>query len=134
MGFIILYTSQILVLDLLSRNVTDAAYSTSNLLRRITGGDSRKFFYPFMVILLAGIAAVLHLGEQKFLADISANIANFAALIFPLGLIYLNRKLPKPAKSRWWSTLALLLNTLFFGFFFVNFLAVQITGSPLVSF
>jgi hypothetical protein len=30
--------------------------------------------------------------------------------------------------------LALAANALFFGFFFINFLAVQMTGSPLVRF
>jgi hypothetical protein len=48
--------------------------------------------------------------------------------------MYLNRKLPRPARAPWWSYLVLLANVLFFGFFFVNFLAVQMRGTPLVEF
>jgi hypothetical protein len=46
----------------------------------------------------------------------------------------LNAKLPKPARARWWSNIALLANVLFFGFFFFNFLSLKMTGHPLVKF
>jgi hypothetical protein len=55
-------------------------------------------------------------------------------MIYPFVLIYLNRRLPRPARARWWSYVVLIANVLFFGFFFVNFLAVQLTGTPLVAF
>jgi hypothetical protein len=49
-------------------------------------------------------------------------------------MIYLNRQLPRPARITWWSYLVLALNVVFFGFFFLNFLLVQLTGTPLVRF
>jgi hypothetical protein len=49
-------------------------------------------------------------------------------------MIYLNRQLPKPARIQWWSYLVLLANTLFFGFFFMNFVVMQATGTALFSF
>jgi hypothetical protein len=55
-------------------------------------------------------------------------------LIFPAVLIYLNRQLPRPARITWWSYLALAANIVFFGFFFVNFFVLRLTGSPLVRF
>jgi hypothetical protein len=60
-------------------------------------------------------------------------MSNLAALIIPFGLIYLNRRLPRPARIRWWGYVALLANVLFFGFFFVNFV-FDFLGDPLVVF
>jgi hypothetical protein len=65
---------------------------------------------------------------------ISSNMSNLAGVIFPLIMIYLNSKLPYPARSKWWSTLALVLFATFSGFFFLNFLAVQLTGTALITF
>jgi hypothetical protein len=64
----------------------------------------------------------------------SANMSNLGALMFPFMLMYLNSKLPKPARPRWWHYVILVLNFLFFGFFFVNFVYELISGSPLVKF
>jgi hypothetical protein len=61
-------------------------------------------------------------------------MANLASLIYPLVLIYLNSKLPRPARAAWWSYVVLLANVVFFGFFFFNFLSLQVTGKPLVTF
>jgi hypothetical protein len=53
----------------------------------------------------------------------------------------LNSKLPRPANITWWSYLVLILNVIFFGFFFANFAAVQFPawfgsgpGQPLIKF
>jgi hypothetical protein len=64
----------------------------------------------------------------------SANIANLPSIVFPLVQIYLNSKLPRPTRARWWNVVLLVLNAVFFGFFFLNFLAVTFTGSPLIQF
>ena len=61
-------------------------------------------------------------------------MANLAAMIFPLVLIYLNSKLPRPARAAWWSNVIMVPMVLFFGFFFFNFLSLQVTGKPLVTF
>jgi len=45
-------------------------------------------------------------------------------------VIYLNRQLPKPARLKWWSYVALLLNVVFFGYFFINF----VLNDPLFRF
>ena len=61
-------------------------------------------------------------------------MSNFGALMFPFVLMYLNSRLPKPARPRPWHYILLVANVLFFGFFFVNFAYEFITGTPLVSF
>jgi hypothetical protein len=68
------------------------------------------------------------------LLQYSANMANLASIIFPLVLIYLNRQLPRPARSGPWAVLTMLANVVFFGFFFFNFVALELTGKPLVVF
>ena len=84
-------------------------------------------------MLLVVISVILHLALPVNLVQWSANMSNLGALIFPFLLIYLNSRLPKrPARSRGtpccsWPT------SLFFGFFFVNFIA-DFFGDPLVTF
>jgi hypothetical protein len=86
-----------------------------------------------MLFLLIVISIIIHVALPLSLIDWSANMSNLGALIFPFMLIYLNRKLPRAARPRWWHTVILLLNCLFFGFFFVNFIA-DFIGDPLVTF
>ena len=80
------------------------------------------------------IGIIIHMALPTKLLQYSANMANLASIIFPLVLIYLNRQLPKPARIGPWATVMMLANVVFFGFFFFNFLALQITGNPLVVF
>jgi hypothetical protein len=61
-------------------------------------------------------------------------MSNFGALMFPFMLIYLNRRLPRPARPSWYHYVILVLNFFFFGFFFINFVFEQITGEALVVF
>ncbi|MFD2350872.1 hypothetical protein ACFSTC_18390 [Nonomuraea ferruginea] len=84
-------------------------------------------------MLLIVIAVVIHLSLPVALVEWSANMSNLGALIYPFMLMYLNSKLPKPARARWWHHVILVLNFLFFGFFFVNFIA-DFVGEPLVTF
>ncbi len=134
MGFFILYKTQLLTVETLTRNLTDAAYGTSTRFRSWVRHDPRRFYYPWMLVLVIVISVMIHLALPVDLIVTSANMTNFASIIFPLVMIYLNRQLPRPARIRWWSCLGLLGNVLFFGFFFINFLAVQLNGTPLVRF
>jgi TRAP-type C4-dicarboxylate transport system permease small subunit len=67
-------------------------------------------------------------------ADHAAPSARLGALIFPFMLMYMNSKLPRAARPRGWIYLVLVLNFLFFGFFFVNFVWNEVTGDALVQF
>jgi len=133
-GFVIMYTTQMIVLELLTRNATDGLYSASGRFRRWMRGDPRRFYYPLMLALIVVIGVVIHVAPPIDQLVVSGNISNFAALIFPFVVMYLNRRLPRPARSAWWSYLVLLANVVFFGFFFVNFLVTLLTGQPLVTF
>lgn len=133
MGVLILFSTQLGIFEAMVRVTTDAAHATSPRLRRLIEGDPRRFYYPFMILLLVVIAVVIHLSLPVALVEWSANMSNLGALIYPFMLMYLNSKLPKPARARWWHHVILVLNFLFFGFFFVNFIA-DFVGDPLVTF
>jgi hypothetical protein len=133
-GVLILFSTQLGIFEALVRNFTDAVHAVSPKLRERIEGDPRKFYYPFMLLVLAIIAGAIHLALPVELVQISANMSNFGALMFPFALMYLNSKLPRPARPRWYHYVILVLNFLFFGFFFVNFVYEFFSGSALVKF
>jgi len=133
-GAMTLFKTQATILEMLIRNTTDATFGLSERFRKYLRGDPRRFYYPFAALLIIVISFIIHLALPTKLLVISANMANLAAIIYPFVLAYLNRQLPRPARISWWGYIVLLLNVIFFGFFFVNFIAVQISGAPLIRF
>jgi hypothetical protein len=132
-GVLILFSTQLGIFEAMVRVTTDASHANSPRLRRLIEGDPRRFYFPFMFILLVAISIILHLALPVSLVQWSANMSNLGALIFPFLLIYVNRKLPRTARPKWWHTVLLLVNVVFFGFFFVNFIS-DFFGNPLVTF
>jgi hypothetical protein len=130
-GFLILFTTQLVVFEMLVRNMVDALYGSSAGFRRIIRGDPRRFYYPFMVVLAIVISLIIFQALPTELVQWSANMSNLAALIMPLFLMYLISKLPRPAKANWWSYVVLIAMVVYFGFFFANFLTSQLTGGDL---
>lgn len=133
-GALILFKTQTTILEMLIRNTTDSAIAVSPRLRAWIAGDPRKFYYILAACFIVLIGIIIHLALPTKLLQYSANMANLASLIYPIVLIYLNSKLPKPARAKWWSHLVLIANVIFFGFFFINFIVLQLTGQPLVKF
>ena len=132
-GVLILFSTQLGIFEAMVRVTTDASHANSPRLRRLIEGDPRRFYFPFMFILLVTISIILHLALPVNLVQWSANMSNLGALIFPFLLIYLNSKLPRTARPKWWHTVLLLVNVVFFGFFFINFIS-DFFGDPLVTF
>jgi hypothetical protein len=133
LGVLILFSTQLGIFEAMVRVTTDASHATSPRLRGMIEGDPRRFYYPFMLLLLVVISVILHLALPVSLVQWSANMSNLGALIYPFMLIYLNSKLPRAARPRPFTYVLLILNFLFFGFFFVNFIA-DFVGDPLVTF
>jgi hypothetical protein len=133
-GFLILFTTQIVVFEMLVRNMVDALYGSSASFRRLVAGDQRRFYYPFMVGLAVVISFIIFQAVPVALGQWAANMSNLAALIFPFALMYLISRLPRPARARWWSYPILLGVSIYFGFWFLNFIVFQITGEALVTF
>ena len=133
MGVLVLFSTQLGIFEALVRVVTDGAPAVSPRLRELIERDPRRFYYPFMIALLIVISVIIHFALPVALVQFSANMSNLGALIFPFMLMYLNSKLPRPARPRPWHYVLLVLNFLFFGFFFVNFVA-DFFGDPLITF
>ena len=133
MGVLILFSTQLGIFEAMVRVVTDAAPAVSPRMRELIERDPRRFYYPFMIALLIAISIILHLALPVALVQFSANMSNLGALIYPFLLIYLNSRLPRVARPRPWHYVILILNFLFFGFFFVNFVA-DAFGDPLITF
>jgi hypothetical protein len=132
-GFLILFDTQLSIFEALVRNMTDSL-SISPRFQQWVGGDPRKFYYPFMILLLIVIGFVLQFFQPARLILISANMSNFGALIFPFVIMYLNSKLPRVARPNPLVYVVLVLNFLFFGFFFLNFVVNELTGTALITF
>ncbi len=132
-GVLILFSTQLGIFEAMVRVTTDAAHATSPTLRKRLEGDPRRFYYPFMFTLLVIIGIILHLAVPVNLVQWSANMSNLGALMYPFMLMYLNSKLPRAARPGWLSYVLLTANFLFFGFFFVNFVA-DFIGDPLITF
>jgi hypothetical protein len=133
-GFFVLFSTQMVVFELLVRSFTDAMYGSSARFRKLVAGDPRRVYYPFMLLLLAVIGFIIFQALPTSLVQWAANMSNLAALIMPFALMYLISRLPGPARARWWSYAVLTLVVVFFGFFFVNFFYDQVTGDALVTF
>ncbi|MEV5413237.1 Nramp family divalent metal transporter [Thermopolyspora sp. NPDC052614] len=133
LGVLILFSTQLGIFEAMVRVTTDASHGTSPRLRGLIEGDPRRFYYPFMIVLLVVIAIILHFALPVSLVQWSANMSNLGALIYPFMLIYLNSRLPRPARPKWYHQVILVLNFLFFGFFFINFIA-DFIGDPLITF
>ena len=132
-GFLIIFDTLVGILELLGRNVTDAANTSPSLQARIEQ-DPRRFYFPVMAAIIVVIGTMTTFTQPATLVQISANITNAAAMIFPFALIYLNRRLPAAARPPRYAIAVLVGNAVFFGFFFVNFVAEKVSGSPLITF
>lgn len=133
-GFLIFFTTQLVVFEMLTRNFVDAVYGSSARFRRVIGGDARRFYYPFMVLLAIVISVIIFTALPTELLQWAANMSNLAALIMPFALMYLISKLPRPARARWWSYVILVIVAIYFGFFFLNFLVSKISPGSDLSF
>jgi hypothetical protein len=133
-GFLILFSTQLVVFEMLVRNFVDAVYGSSARFRSAIGGDPRRFYYPFMVLLLIVISVIIFQALSTELLHWAANMSNLAALIAPFALMYLISKLPRPAKANWWSYVVLVCVSVYFGFFFLHFLVSKIDPGTDLSF
>ncbi|MPZ89828.1 MAG: hypothetical protein GEU81_17610 [Nitriliruptorales bacterium] len=133
-GTLILFSTQLGIFEAMVRNFTDGLNGISPGFRRLVEGDPRRFYFVFMGVLIVVIAIVIRLALPVRLIQVSANMSNLGALIYPFILIYLNSKLPRAARPSMWHYAVLLIAAVFFGFFFINFVVEFFTGEALVVF
>jgi hypothetical protein len=130
-GFLVFFTTQMVVFEMLTRNFVDAVYGSSSRFRTMLGGDPRRFYYPFMIVLAIVISFIIFQALPARLVSWAANMSNLAALVMPLALMYLISQLPRPARAKWWSYFILTIVMVFFGYFFINFFANEVLDTDL---
>jgi hypothetical protein len=134
-GFFIFFSTQMGIFEALVRNFVDAAHGVSPRLRRaVEGGDVRKLYYGYMILLMIVTSITIHLTYPENLLRTSANMSNLGGIVFPLLLIYLNRKLPRTARPSPIIHVIMVLFSILSAFFFVNFVADTFFDSPLYTF
>jgi hypothetical protein len=130
-GVLVLFSTQIVVFEMLVRNFTDAVHGSSSRFRQLVAGDPRRVYYPFMILLAIVISIIIFQEPGTTLVSWAANMSNLAALIMPLALMYLISKLPRPARAPWWSYLILSAVMVYFGYFFINFFSNEVFDTDL---
>ena len=118
LGAWLLFKSQLDILEVMTRSVTDMLWGASRSVRGWRGGDIRAVYYAVLaVIVLLGVIA-LGLAQPIMLLQISANIAAVVFVIASLHLLYLNaRLLPLALRPPLWRRVALVGIAVFYGFF-----------------
>ncbi len=128
-GFLILWTTQLQIMDMLTRNVTDILWSTSERVRRWAKGDVRRVYYAFFLGYTAFAMWAIWQAPPLVLLLISANIANFGGFYAWILLWNINRKLPKEIRLKWYYWPPIILFSAICMFFFISvFILGQLLG------
>ncbi len=102
-GFMVLFSTQLGVVDRLIRVISDVGWSTVDSIRRWAKGDIRKFYYPALFIYLIFGSISLWLAAPLIILLIAANIVHFYGLWLIPALTYIDRKiLPKELRAPLW--------------------------------
>jgi hypothetical protein len=122
-GFWILYSTAVSNVDLVVRQGTDMVWFASDRARKWAKLDIRRIYYFFLAVFMAWGCLFINIAVPLVVLAVSANIANFTMALSAILTMRLNRKvLPKEFQPQWWREAILILNLLFFGFFFAIFI------------
>ena len=116
-GALTLFKTQVGLLDVITRNTTDILWKVEGV-RKWAKEDVRRVYYTIVIIYLIWTAIALNLTRPFWLIVISANMANFGAIVGVPLILYLNSKLPKEYKASWPLQLLAIVFMLFCGYFF----------------
>jgi hypothetical protein len=114
LGVWILFKTQLVILEGMTRAITDILWTGSARIRSWRGGDVRIVYYSVLaVISLWGILA-LRLTQPIVLLILSANMAGIVFIISAFHVLYVNtRLLPVELRPPLWRRLALIALALF---------------------
>jgi len=126
-GFWILYSTAISNVDLVVRQGTDMLWFASERARKWAKLDIRRIYYFFLALFMVWGCSFINIAVPLVVLAISANIANFTMSLSAVLTIRLNRKfLAKEFRPSLWREALLILNFVFFGFFFLVFVVYVI--------
>ena len=117
-GFWILYSTQLNIMDLFPRTVTDILWTSNPGVRSWAKGDVRKVYYSSLVVFVVWGCIAINLAQPFILIILGAFMAGLLMSIYGVHLWYVNRTfLPKEIQAPAWRQVTLLLFSGFFGFF-----------------
>jgi hypothetical protein len=117
-GFWILYSTQLNIMDLFPRTVTDMLWTSNPGVRRWAKGDVRKVYYSSLIVFVAWGCIAINLAQPFILIILGAFMAGLLMSIYGIHVWYVNRTfLPKEIQAPAWRQVTLFLFSGFFGFF-----------------
>ena len=118
LGAWLLFKTQLDNLEGMVRAITDILWTGSRRVRGWRGGDVRAVYYTVMAILVVWGLIAMKLAQPIVLLQLGANVAGAVFVIAAPHLLYINtRLLPPHVRPPLWRRAALILMTLFYGFF-----------------
>jgi hypothetical protein len=118
LGAWLLLKTQLDQLEAMTRAVTDILWGGSGAVRAWRGGDVRAVYYTVLAVLTVWGMLALRLAQPIVLLQLGANVAGAVFIIAPLHLLYINTTLlPAEIRPPLWRRAALIMMTLFYGFF-----------------
>ena len=117
-GFWILYSTQLNIMDLFPRTVTDILWTSNPGVRSWAKGDVRRIYYSALGVFVVWGCIAINLAQPFILIILGAFMAGLLMSIYGVHVWYVNRKfLPKEIQAPAWRQWTLLLFSAFFGFF-----------------
>jgi hypothetical protein len=102
-GFLILFSTQLAVVEKLARILTDISWNTIARLREWAKGDVRKIYYLLLAIYLVFGCFAMWVAAPLIILLIGATVVHFWGLWLIPVLTYLDRKLiPKELRTPLW--------------------------------
>ncbi|HZP87180.1 MAG TPA: Nramp family divalent metal transporter [Burkholderiales bacterium] len=115
-GFWILYSTQLGVLDILPRTVTDILWTGNKRIREWCKGDVRRLYYSCLIVFVAWGCIAINLAQPLVLILLGAFVAGLMMTLYSVHVFYVNRKyLPRELQAPLWRQLLLLVMSAFFG-------------------
>jgi hypothetical protein len=118
LGAWLLFKTQLDNLEGMVRAISDILWTGSRRVRAWRGGDVRAVYYSVLAILVVWGLIAMQLAQPIVLLQLGANIAGLIFIIAAPHLLYINtRLLPPHVRPPMWRRVALIVMTLFYGFF-----------------
>jgi hypothetical protein len=118
LGAWLLFKTQLDNLEGMVRAIADILWTGSRRVRAWRGGDVRAVYYTVLGALVVWGLIAMRLAQPIVLLQLGANVAGAIFVIAAPHLLYINtRLLPPHVRPPMWRRVALVVMTLFYGFF-----------------
>jgi hypothetical protein len=118
LGAWLLFKTQLDNLEGMVRAIADILWTGSRRVRAWRGGDVRAVYYSVLATLVVWGLIAMQLAQPIVLLQLGANVAGAIFVIAAPHLLYINtRLLPPHVRPPMWRRVALIVMTLFYGFF-----------------